>query len=119
MTYFRSKDLELIEALVYNPNLAPSYDFIRDCLVWNDERTDGLSSEGYERLGDLWIIRSYLHRKVSASEWGLDPNYFQQAWSEATKQNFKWPGFLRLKLSKIDEEYYMQKRYKAFEAENF
>ena len=106
MSYFWGNDLKLIEALVYNPNLEPSFDVMRDALVWNDERADGLTPEGYEKLCDLWIARSYIHRGIPFSESELDPEYFGRVWSEATKQGFKWPGFNRLHLSKQDREYY-------------
>ena len=114
MSYFQGKDLELIESLVYNPDIKPSYEFMKDCLVWEDERPDGLTPEGYEKLCDLWIIRSYIHQKIAPPDWGLDPKYFQESWLKATKHNFKWPGFFRLKLSKHDEEYYKKQRFEAF-----
>ncbi|MGL5074230.1 MAG: hypothetical protein ACRDBG_00095, partial [Waterburya sp.] len=86
MSYFQGKDLELIESLVYNPDIKPSYDFMRDSLVWEDERPLGLTPEGYEKLCDLWIVRAYIHREIPASDWGLDPKYFEDAWLEAIKQ---------------------------------
>ena len=115
MSYFDGQNLELIEALIYNPNAKPSYDVIRDCLIWEDEIANNLNPDGYEKLGDLWIIRSFIHRKIPSSRWGLDPEYFQKAWNNAVNQNFRWPGFFRLKLSKSDQEYYQRKRYEIFE----
>jgi len=106
MSYFLGNDLKLIEALVYNPSLEPSFDVMRDALVWDDERPDGLSREGYEKLCDLWIVRSLIHRGISFTDWPLDPEYFGTVWSQAQKQGFKWPGFNRLHLSQKDREYY-------------
>lgn len=113
MNYFKGKDLELIESLVYNPHSKPSYDFMKDCLIWEDERPEGLSPRGYENLCDLWIVRSYIHQGLPPSKWGLDPKYFQSLWSRAIKQDFRWSGFLRLKLSKSDREYYDKERLKS------
>lgn len=43
MNYFSGNDLELIEALDYQPELEPSYEVIKDALIWEDERPSGLS----------------------------------------------------------------------------
>jgi hypothetical protein len=110
MNYFSGKDLELIEALDYQPELEPSYEVIKDALIWEDERPSGLSTDGYEKLCDLWIARSFIHREIPFSNWSLDPKYFENVWSEAIKQGFKWSGFNRLILSKNDKDYYMKKR---------
>lgn len=119
MSYFKGKNLELIESLVYNPNLKPSYEFIKNCLVWSDEVPDGLTPEGYEKLIDLLIIRSFIHRQISPSNWWIldskDSKYFQEVWSKAIQQNFKWPGMNRLKLTKSDQEYYKQQQKEALE----
>ena len=31
---FTGKDLELMEALVYNPSLEPGYEILKGCLIW-------------------------------------------------------------------------------------
>jgi len=108
MNYFNGNDLELIEELEFNSELAPSYDVIKNCLVWDDERPDGLTPDGYEKLCDLWIARSFIHRDISFSTWDLDPEYFEQVWKEAKNAKFKWPGFNRLKLTERDRKYYLQ-----------
>lgn len=106
MNYFWGNDLKLIEALVYNPNLKPSFEAIKGALIWSDERPDGLTPEGYEKLCDLWIARSLIHQGIPFTDWPLDPEYFGTVWSQARKQGFKWPGFNRLHLNKQDREYY-------------
>jgi hypothetical protein len=115
MSYFHGKDLEIIESLIYQPELEPAFDVMRGALVWIDERPDGLSSKGYEKLIDLWIVRSCIHRGISLSDGTLDPEYFEKAWSEARAQKFSWPGFNRLKLSEEDRIYYMKELENAEE----
>lgn len=108
--YFSEQDRRLIENLSYDPNRQPSYDSIKDCLVWNDERPEGLTSDGYGKLCDLWIARSFIHRGLPFSAHELDPAYFEQVWSTARKQGFQWPGFMRLKLNDADRLYYEEMR---------
>jgi hypothetical protein len=103
---FTGNDLKLIESLVYDPTLTPSYDLIKNCLVWEDERIDGLTPAGYESLCDLWIARSFLQRKLDFSAHRLAPDYFKSVWERALEQGFHWPGFNRLSLSKKDLAYY-------------
>ncbi|MBP0023596.1 MAG: hypothetical protein J7540_06300 [Roseofilum sp. SID2] len=110
MSYFSGRNLELIEALVYNPTLEPSYDIMRDSLVWDDERPAGLDREGYKKLIDLWSARSFIHKGIPFSNHSLDPEYFERVWNEARGQGFQWPGFYRLHLSKRDREYYENAR---------
>ena len=112
---FIGEDLRLIESLAYNSDLKPSYDHLKNCLVWEDERAEGLSPIGYENLCDLWIARSFIHRGMSFSEHRLDPNYFQTVWERALGQKLKWPGFARLTLCEEDKNYYEKMRMEADE----
>jgi hypothetical protein len=105
---FAGNDLRLIESLVYNPDLKPSYSYMRDHLVWQDERPDGLTPEGYESLCDLFIARSFVQRGREFSSHPLDPEYFAKVWKRALAQAFRWPGFNRLRLSEQDKTYYEQ-----------
>src|SRR5438874_7732579 len=93
---FTGNDLRLIESLVFDPSLKPAFDPMKDCLVWADERAEGLTPDGYESLCDLWIARSFLHRGVDFSTHALDPNYFREVWDRAIQQGFNWPGSCRL-----------------------
>src|SRR5689334_4044145 len=70
---FSAQDLRLIESLQYDPSLSPAFDGIKACLIWRDERPDGLSPAGYETLCDLWIVRGYIHRGIPRENWGIDP----------------------------------------------
>jgi hypothetical protein len=108
MVYFEGRDLELIENLEFNPDLEPSYDAIKNCLVWEDERPDGLTPDGYELLCDLWIARSFIHRDIPFSSWVLDPEYFGRVWEDAMEAKFKWPGFNRLELAVNEKKYYLK-----------
>lgn len=106
MNYFSHKDLKAIESLKYDPLLEPRFDSIKYCLIWEDEMPKKISTDGYEKLCDLWITRSLIfHRKLPKEEWGLDPDYFENVWKKAISANFKWPGFLRLNLSPEDRKY--------------
>jgi len=108
MDYFNDNDLELIEELKFNSELLPSYDVMKNCLVWDDERPDGLTPDGYEKLCDLWIARSFIHRDIPFSTWELDPEYFEQVWKDAMNAEFKWPGFNRLKLTEKEKVIYLK-----------
>jgi hypothetical protein len=101
-------DLRQIESLVFDPNLEPSYDIVKGCLVWSDERPKTLTPAGYESLYDLLVARSFLHRGLDFSAYDLSPDYFRKVWDKALAQGFKWPGFNRLTLSEKDKAYYEQ-----------
>lgn len=103
---FTGNDLHLIESLEFNPDLEPSYDLIKSCLVWADERPNGLTPAAYETLCDLWVARSFLHQGLPFSNHSLDPEYFENIWKRALKQGFRWPGFSRLTLNEGDKIYY-------------
>lgn len=108
MSYFSEQELKLIETLGYRPELEPSYDAIKNALIWEDERPNNLSPDGYEKLCDLWIARSFIHRGIPFSSYKLSPEYFEKIWLAARKQGFKWPGFYRLNLSDRDKNYYIK-----------
>jgi len=113
---FTGEDLRLIEALVYDPNLTPSYESIKGCLVWPDEITMGLTSEGRSHLDDLLAARGFLHQGKKLSDYSIAPEYFPSIWERAQKQGLKWPGFNRLVLSEADLEYYRRRMREEAEA---
>jgi hypothetical protein len=96
-------DRKKLEELRFDPKAEPSFNLMKSCLVWPDELAEGLSRDGYELLGDLWIVRGFFHRGVPREQWGLDPAYFEGVWAE--NETVKWPGFLRLQLSDRDKKY--------------
>lgn len=102
MTLFSENDRRLIEALSFDPGAEPSFEMLKGCLVWPDERPEGITPNGYETLCDLWIARGMIHA-------GTDPDRlaapYRNAWTEAVRTNLQWPGLRRLKLSEIDREY--------------
>jgi len=102
---FSSADREGLGQLVFDPESEPSYELMKACLVWPDERPGTISREGYELLGDLWIVRGYLHRNVPPENWGLEPRYFQEVWRNALVDIPQWPGFKRLELSESERAY--------------
>ena len=108
MSIFSENDRLQLEKLVYDETLEPSFDSIKSCLVWSDERPADLSSDGYEKLCDLWIVRSFIHQNLPQTNWGLDPDYFKSVWDAALEENIKWPGFKRLTLSEKDNKYLKQ-----------
>lgn len=114
---FTGNDLRLIEALQYDPALKPCFDVMRDCLIWTDERPDGLTPAGYEALIDLWIARSFIHQEKEFSSHTLDPQYFEAIWKRAQAQGFNWPGFNRLTLSDEDKEFYEHEKKSAAEGQ--
>jgi len=106
MPYFSARDRAIIEALQYEADAAPAFELLKACLVWPDERPTNLTSEGYEKLCDLWIARACLHRGQPIGSGTLDAPSFQRAWQEALDDRINWPGFRRLKLSPKDQAYY-------------
>jgi hypothetical protein len=105
VTRFTPQDREKLEQLVVDPECEPSYELLKSCLVWPDERAAGLTKEGYELLCDLWIVRGFIHNGVLPDKWGLDPAYFREVWQNALVDVPGWPGFKRLELSEHDREY--------------
>ena len=102
---FSQSDRERLERLTFDPTCEPSYELMKSCLVWPDERPAEITKEGYELLGDLWIVRGFMHREVPLEQWGLDPAYFQEVWRSALADVPRWPGFRRLELSDADRTY--------------
>jgi hypothetical protein len=102
---FIGKDLQLIQNLRYDPALTPSFEGLRGCLIWDDERPDGLSPEAYNYLSSLWGARSLLHKGLSLSDHPINPEYATDIWQRALKQVPNWPGFKRLKLTEKDAQY--------------
>ena len=102
---FAAADAEALQQLVFDPTCEPSYELLKACLVWPDERPARISKEGYRLLSDLWIVRGFLHRQLPPANWGLDPSYFQEFWRNALADVPEWPGFRRLELSGADREY--------------
>ena len=106
MPYFSGEARRIVEALVYDPALEPGFELIKGCLIWADERPMGLDSANYEKLCDLWVARSFVHRGVPFTSHHLAPDYFGRVWSLALADGFSWPGFRRLELSIEDRIYY-------------
>jgi hypothetical protein len=102
---FNQSDRERLECLIFDRACEPSYELMKSCLVWPDERPAEITNEGYELLGDLWIVRGLMHRDVPPEKWGLDPAYFQEVWRNALADVPRWPGFRRLDLSAADRTY--------------
>src|SRR5437016_4493170 len=106
MGYFSDRDRALIEALEYDPAATPGFELLKGCLVWADERPDGLTSEGYDHLCDLWIARAFLHQGRPFTDAPLGGRQFERAWAEALSEGIRWPGFRRVELSAEDRAYY-------------
>ena len=101
-----NQDRMAIESLSYNPSLEPSFDIVKSCLMWEDERPGSISSEGYRFVRSLWVVRSFIHRGLPEEQWGLEPHHFQAIWRFAIDAKLKWPGFYRLELSWKDRIYF-------------
>jgi hypothetical protein len=116
---FTGRDLELIESLVYDPVLSPSFDIMRGALIWADEWPNGLTSDGLDNLFSLIAARSFLHRGLDFSKFKLAPDRFRLIWESAQQQGFRWPGFKRLTLSDTDKAYYEHQLKEAAEEKDF
>ena len=96
-------DMEVLENLTLDPTAQPSFEVLKCCLIWPDERPfERLSHAGQEFLSDLWIVRGFIHRSVPRDEWGLDPDYFWETWNFGLSNVARWPGFQRLTISDAD-----------------
>ena len=102
---FVGKDLELMKSLKYDPELKPNYESIKGCLIWEDERPIGLSSEAYRAVGSLLIARSLLHQDLTLDAHPINPELCKKLWAHAQQQISNWPGFKRLTLSDEDRNY--------------
>jgi len=114
---FTGNDLQLIESLVRDPKLEPAFDYPKNCLVWSDERPDGLTRAGYEALADLLMARSFIHQGKDFSTYTISPDYFKNIWDRAMAHPFKWPGFDRLELSASENAYYEKMQKKDYEGD--
>lgn len=110
MPVFNNYDRALIEAIPYQPDARPNFEFMRSCLVWPDEGPDGITPDGYANLCDLWLVRSFIYRGKPESEWYLHnpaSTRLRDLWRAALEEQVKWNGFRRLELSAEDHTYYM------------
>jgi hypothetical protein len=116
---FTPSDREIIERLTFDPTCEPSFELLRSCLIWPDERPTGISNAGYRLLGDLWIVRGFLHQNVPFEKWGIDPAHFQSVWQAAINDVPGWPGFRRMELSEADRAYLASSLKDASEATDY
>lgn len=98
MKDFAPKDRLLLERLEFDADATPAFDAVKGCLVWPDERPDGLSSEGYGILCDLWAARGMMHVGETP------PESYRETWERA-RRTLRWPGFQRIQLSEEDRRY--------------
>lgn len=105
MNALGSNDRALIESLQFDASLEPSFDVVKSCLWWDDERPFGLTRAGYRFICDLWIMRSFFHQGLPEHEWGLNPDHYKRTWGSALAANLHWPGFERIELSARDRAF--------------
>lgn len=113
--HLSEQDRRLIEELVFDPNQRPSFDLMKSCLVWPDERPSGLSREGRQFLARLWIVRGFKHRGIADDQWGLDSSPLLRVWQHGLAIQLRWPGFQRLDLSEQDRVYLQKSLSEAVE----
>lgn len=107
MVYFSDKEQVAFNSLEFDPTQKPYFDPMRYCLRWFDEEPSNLDSEGYEKLLDLVIARSFVHANKPRTEWYVleKTTYFVDCWQAAEKEIPEWPGFIRKDLSENDRLY--------------
>ena len=93
-------DRALVEALVHDPAADVAYNTIAACLVWSDEVPKGLTSAGYEIVGDLLAARGLIHRGIPIDDWDGGRIHRIELWNAALAQGLRWPGFGRLALTR-------------------
>ena len=74
--------------------------------MWPDELSEELTSGGRELVGDLLIVRGYLHRAVAIENWGIaGGDRFLETWQWALlEQRLEWNGFKRIALNAKERE---------------
>jgi hypothetical protein len=102
---FTGRDLDLMRSLKYDPSLEPIYEYLRGCLIWEDERPEGLTPAADDLVGSLIIARSLFHKGLTLEDHPIDPSYCKELWGSAQQQIGGWPGFKRLSLSDKDRKY--------------
>ncbi len=102
---FTGRDLDLMRSLKYDPSLEPIYEYLRGCLIWEDERPEGLTPAADDLVGSLIIARSLFHKGLTLEDHPIDPSYCKELWGSAQRQIGGWPGFKRLSLSDKDRKY--------------
>ena len=105
-SFLTQADRALIEGSTFNPALRPSFEVIKSCLIWADERPRELSRSGSQFIARLWVVRAFMHQGIPPEHWGVDPTPFEKAWRAAQSAGLKWPGFMRLNLSEEDARYF-------------
>jgi hypothetical protein len=103
MNLLTVEERRVIESCSLDPSAVPAFEEIRYCLVWPDERTDEVMrmQGGYALLGDLWIVRGYIHRGVPVEDWGaFGGESFLETWNECVFGGLQWIGFRRIALTK-------------------
>jgi hypothetical protein len=66
-----------------------------------------LSGDAYELLGDLWIVRGFIHRGVPLEDWSPG-GYLIGVWNECLMGGLRWIGFERLVLTRAERLYLQQ-----------
>jgi len=96
----------LLDTQPFDRLARPQFEEIKYCLVWPDERPEGLSSAGWELVGDLLVVRGYLHRAVPIEEWGMvGGQEYLRTWNRALlDERVPWNGFRRIALSDDDRQ---------------
>jgi hypothetical protein len=114
MTKFSKVEVEAFEKLVFVATAEPIFDPMRDCLRWEDEVPEAVSSEIYKKFTDLLIARKYLHEGRPKDNWWSveSTSYFLDLWLQALKEIPNWPGFKRLELGESDLEYFLAEKAK-------
>lgn len=99
-----SKDRRLLAEQPVREGVAPMFEEIKYCLVWADERPEGLSSAGWELVGDLLIVRGYLHRALPVEQWGFAGGQeWLRTWNWALlDERLEWNGFRRVALTESE-----------------
>jgi hypothetical protein len=98
-----------IEGCVKDSAAEPNFESIRYCLIWPDEQVRSLCGDAYELLGDLWIVRGFIHRGVPLDDWSPDGgHYLISVWNECLMGGLRWIGFERLVLTRAERLYLQQ-----------
>ena len=91
-------DWDRFAAASVDPEAEPRYEQLKGCLIWPDELVGGLTRDGAELLGDLFVARSLLHRGLSISSWPGGSDQLQERWDAAIAAGLPWAGFARVEL---------------------
>ncbi|MES3021174.1 MAG: hypothetical protein V4857_06265 [Pseudomonadota bacterium] len=110
MTLFTDAEIASLDRLVHDAHSRPYFDALRWALRWHDETPQQARGDGYQRLLELVVARSFIHQGRAREHWFVlaPTSRYADIWDEARARAPNWPGFKRLELSNEERAYLLR-----------